>query len=476
MEIIPQDYQELLQKFIIDNFSEIIKQNITRSDSKNRVFNYIELLDILDEKLCIAARNSLKAIFETIDRSFKNSPERRHGYHIKSTQERTILTVFGEITISRTFYKHKKTFKSFCYLDRYLGLAKYDYFDPYIKALVIEKVADNSYNKTALEINSLIEKKVKLDAPTIYISRQTVYNIVKKALISIPEIIPKVTPSTIYIIADEKFVHTQHNNNQDAMVKSIVIFDGRSISKNRTKLLNKQIFSSRGSTCLDNALDYLYGTYNLDEIKRIIVMGDGALWIKNLKWHFKLDKHIKVIYALDQFHFKQAIHHITNDPLLGKILTSYVKKGNIHDFNTCLEQLTLDNPHREHILLEKQSYIINNQDPIKNLFSLKLKCPMEAQISHNIAALFTSRPKAYSLKMLDKLLNIRMLFKNNYNLKRLYLHNYNKPEVITYDKQELNFNIFDDYPRYSNIQSLIPDYAYPIPLDLDYYYLIHNSN
>ena len=40
---------------------------------------------------------------------------------------------------------------------------------------------------------------------------------------------------------------------------------------------------------------------------------------------------------------------------------------------------------------------------------------MESQISHNIAALFTSRPKAYSTKMINKLTKLRLLYKNNYN-------------------------------------------------------------
>ncbi len=51
---------------------------------------------------------------------------------------------------------------------------------------------------------------------------------------------------------------------------------------------------------------------------------------------------------------------------------------------------------------------------------------MESQISHNLAYLFTSRPKGYSLKTLNKLLKIRLLFKNNENIKLLYLNNFNK--------------------------------------------------
>ncbi|MDE5540143.1 MAG: hypothetical protein K2J20_06645, partial [Bacilli bacterium] len=54
-----------------------------------------------------------------------------------------------------------------------------------------------------------------------------------------------------------------------------------------------------------------------------------------------------------------------------------------------------------------------------------------------------SRPKGYSLKMLDKIIQIRLLFKNNENIKLLYLNNFNHSEIIELNHQNLNFNIFD---------------------------------
>lgn len=68
---------------------------------------------------------------------------------------------------------------------------------------------------------------------------------------------------------------------------------------------------------------------------------------------------------------------------------------------------------------------------------------MESQISHNIAALFTSRPKGYSKLMIEKLVKIRLLFKNNNNIKELYLNNYDTKEIKTYNEEEINYSIFD---------------------------------
>ena len=68
---------------------------------------------------------------------------------------------------------------------------------------------------------------------------------------------------------------------------------------------------------------------------------------------------------------------------------------------------------------------------------------MESQISHNIADLFTARPKAYSIKTIKQLTKLRMLYKNNQNIKKLYLNNFNSNEIITINKEKLNFDIFE---------------------------------
>ena len=79
--------------------------------------------------------------------------------------------MFGEITFSRTFYKSKLNGKCFCYIDRLLGLPKYDYFDPYIKSEVLFFASDNNYSKTAKHINSLIGNRISLIEKTSFISR-----------------------------------------------------------------------------------------------------------------------------------------------------------------------------------------------------------------------------------------------------------------------------------------------------------------
>ena len=114
-------------------------------------------------------------------------------------------------------------------------------------------------------INDLIGNRIKLEDKIKYLNRQTIRNIILDSKLSNPELKQLDTPETLYIIADEKWIHTQNNNNEDVMVKSIVTFDGIKDKPRRT-LNNKRIFASfKGNQFLDDTLDYLYYSYDLDK-------------------------------------------------------------------------------------------------------------------------------------------------------------------------------------------------------------------
>lgn len=443
MNIIPNNYEKILKEMIFNQFSSNLKKELYKTDNTNKVFNYINLLSNLDNSLCNIAKESLITIFESIDKSFRNSSERKHKYHIKAHLPRTILTIFGEITFTRTFYTDKHNKGSYCYLDRFLGLKKHDYFDPYIKATIVEYSANNPIPTVVNMINDLIGNRIKLEDKVKYLNRQTIRNIILDSKLSNPEQKQLDTPDTLYVIADEKWIHTQNNNNEDVMIKSIVVFDGIKDNPRRT-LKNKRIFAGfKGNQFLDDTLDYLYYSYDLDKVKNIFVMGDGARWIRSLTNHFQITNETNVIFGLDKYHFKQAIHHICLNKTLENVLSSYVLNNDRKNFKLFCEEFIKSYTHRVDTINQKKEYILNNWKNILNLYKYNLSCPMESQISHNLAYLLSSRPKGYSLRMLDKILKIRLLFKNNENIKQLYLNNFNKNEIIDYKKEELNFDILN---------------------------------
>lgn len=447
MTIITNNYEKVITEMIISKFSDNLRKVSTDISYQNTPYKFIGIISNIDKTLLDIAKSSLVTIFETIDKSYCNSIERKRKYHIKAHLPRTILTVFGEITFTRTFYTDRNNNGSYCHLDRFLGLKKNDYFDPYIKAKVIEESAKNSIPNVCNIINDLIGEKISLEDKIKYLNRQTIRNIILSAKISRPERIELATPRTIYIIADEKWAPTQNNNSKKVMIKSIVVFDGIN-GKKRRFLNNKRIFANFENGFLDEVLDYLYYTYDLDKVENIVVMGDGANWIRSLTSHFQINKNTNVIFALDKFHFKQAINHICIDPDFEDCLSTYVINNDKINFNIFVEELKVSFPNRTETIDRKTEYILNNWNYIQNLYKYDLSCPMESQISHNLAYLLTSRPKGYSLQMLSKIIKIRLLYKNKENLKLLYLNNLNKAEIIEYKKETLNFDIFDKFKQF----------------------------
>ena len=447
MNIILQNYSDLLKKVIFDIFSSQLKGELDKISPEGNVFNYINILSTLDESLCEVAKKALIQFFDSLDKSYRCSSERMKKYDVKARHTRTILTIFGEITFYRTFYISKANQSSFCYLDRLLGLRKYDYFDPYLKALIMEYVSNHSYGKSASYVNDLIENRIKLKKSFQYFSRQTVRNIVMREQVSIPEKLELETPETLYIIADEKFIPTQNNDNKDIMVKSVIIFDGIN-KKNpcRPKLNNKMIFASYDSSYKEASLDYIYKTYHSEKIKNIFIMGDGASWIKHLRDNFKIHPTVQITFALDKFHFKQAIHHILPEKEVEDALSTCIINNKKNDFIRLCDEIIDLYPDRKETILSKRNYILNHWHYILNLYKYHLSCPMESQISHNIADLFTSRPKAYSVKTLNKLLELRLLFKNGFNIKELFLNNFHSKVQLTIN-DNINYSIFEMYDK-----------------------------
>lgn len=459
MTIISQNYNNLITNLINKHILEATS-NIA-INSYDDVFNYINIIQNFDSILTKTITLSIKAYLEGLDYNYTISNERKQKYHIKDYRSRTILTIFGEITYSRHFFKSKLDSSSFCYVDRQLGLKKYQYFDPYIRSLVLSKSAEGSISLASRQINEMIGNRIHLTSKPSFLSRQSARNIILNSLVADASDSPLDTPEELYILADEKWVatqskedgskHSKNSHTKKVMVKSIVVFDGYSGTKRRT-LLHKKVFASDCNNIVTESLDYISTVYDTSKIKRVFVMGDGAKWIKALPQYYKFESTTQVYYCLDKFHFKQALHHLAMNSNYERYLLSYILNDNKCAFNQLVDFIKSEHPKREDTISKKYDYIISNWKDIKRLYQYKMSCPMESQISHNIAALTSSRPKGYSYKMLRKIIQLRLAFINKQNIKKLFLTNFNSSEVKHVTVEHLNFDIFDRY------KTLIPTY------------------
>lgn len=233
------------------------------------------------------------------------------------------------------------------------------------------------------------------------------------------------------------------------MQKSIVIFDGFITIGKRKYLNNKMTFSGRDEDFIYEAIEYIESAYDTTKIKRFYMLGDGASWIKNLKNYFNYNNDIEIIQALDKFHLKQSLWRMLPKEDVTNALLEYIINQDKDNFDRLSNEIIDLYPDRQEKIIEYKQYILNNWNNVKNLYKYNLSCPMESQISHTFASYFTSRPKAYNKNTIDKLIKLRLLKKNRYNIKKLFLNNINYDRIINLNNKEIDYSIFNRNDTYS---------------------------
>ena len=451
MNIISQNLRNVLKNRIktlispiLYNLVDFMVDNLFVEDAQNK---YFALLSTIQSSTREMIKKIIISTFEEIDENYKHSGDRISKYYInKSNVSRTLITIVGDITFSRTYYKSKYSNKKFFYLDYALDLPKYDHYDPIIKAIAINNATNTSQAEAARNVSAITgDLKYFMDNSSVYnIPRQSVYNWIKEW--KTPNIVPQSieTPETLYVMADEKYIGAQ-DIEKDIMVKCFVTFeDIKDISKNRRSLVNRSVFSCHSSNAWPLFMDYIAKRYDFSKIKNIALLSDGGTWIKTGISELKLDPNNTIKFYLCEFHFKQAIHHITTDENERKMLLDVFINKRKKDFINEVNKIMENNKNREKIITKKLNYIVNNYNSIKSMLELKIGSSMESHISHLIASFFASRPKGFSTKRIDQYLKLNDYKNNGINIFKLYMQSYKNNEIEDIDETIANTYTYDN--------------------------------
>ena len=429
MYILPQTYIDVIKNSLKSAFSSITFNHLDYS-SLSHIFLS------LNETLSTSIRQAMIQAFETMDQSYYESSLRKQIYESKGKRTRRIMTIFGELTFDRYYYVSHASRKGFYFLDYTLSLPMYDYYDPCIKAMVLSKCADHPYAMSAKLVFEQIGYQIgQTSLETLSsMTRQTVYNILRRfdtqALLSPISETPLISSKQVYIQLDEKYVPLQDKTRSKSrqMIKLAVIYTSKhQTHKNRFTLENRFVLTSLDNphAFAEEILSFLDEHFDLNVVETLIITGDGAQWIKQMKYYLRFRKNLRVTYVLDRFHTQQAINHITTIDSIKRVLRLLIIKRKKKRFKEVVELLMKDNPDRCETIKEKLNYILSNWHFIQNQYlSIFLGCSVEGHISHILAALFTSRPKAYSIRHLEKLSIIRSFHSNKQNIQMMILNHH----------------------------------------------------
>lgn len=434
--------------------TELIGQLLLPTNESYSPSNFVKYM----EDMCLHyeenIRQSIKEFLEEMDLRFRNSPERRKRYYVAYTGSRTIVTMYGEISYTRTLYKDRLDGSYYCYVDEKMGIGKYIRYTNDVACYATEAYADeNSMIKVGIEVGNLIHAKFSLKDNRDYaIPRQTIYNLMKRSKeIRIKPLIEKKVIDDIYILTDEKYLPAHESSSH--MLKSALIVEGlNKDDKKRHKYINPQYLSLyKSDNFANDILEYLNDRYDLEKLQHIHVLGDGANWIKATANELKCPN-TELTQYLCKFHFTQGLWRIFKDKPLYLKAIDYLYHNDKDDLYELFKVVEENETTKRNI-----EYIKNNYDLIQNTIHLKdMNCAMEQSISHHIHCQFDNVPKVYGDNNLNRYCSYRDNYRNKENLKQLFIEALNDlsedSDKTIINKTILNLEHFDSQkplPYYS---------------------------
>lgn len=408
MENILHDFNEK----VISLMTEFLKNSILEGGLS-------KFTDDLNDRLMQLGYDLTKFSLEYAEDIIFKLKERKNQFESLEKDERKIITIFGEINFKRRYYLDKKTDERVYLLDEYFKIAPKERLLENVETKLIEEATESNY-----------EKAGKVVAYKTEISKQTVMNKISELKINIDEekVIRKKVVDNIYCIADEDHVHLQKGGIEEPRL--IIVYDSILKEGKRTKLCNKKHFGGVYTKKIDDlweeVLTYLDNNYDLEKVKHIYILGDGANWIKTgLEW---LPKSINV---LDKFHLMKAVNGIVGKEnkentkekaeYKRKIYTSFYRlnfketKGIVYEI--LAEEMEEKARARKEKLLK---YILNNKEGIRNLYKNQKElhgCSAEGHVSHLYSARLSSRPLGWKVINVDNISKLRLIKANKKEIK-----------------------------------------------------------
>ena len=387
--------ETIIQQICMNMVEKVLK---TLKESKNLS------LDIITPEIREESNNTCLSIVEEyikyVNLEMRNQKKDRKskGLVIKEKDvDRKVITCLGELEYSRDIYFNKVENVYVKPIDSIFGIEPYERICKNVKADLVDKAIDNSYEKS----------KNLVGVPNI--SRQSVRNAILKSNLNNDKsmvVAEKKLLKELHIYADEGHVHLQKPNKIKGracqIVPLVTITEGtENVSKSRRRTINPYhiVDSSFDTSSLWKKVDeYIVGNYEVDEIKKI-----ERLIESNCK--------------------DEAIMYMSE-------LCSDIEDERVQ--NRCCNAC---------------NYIINNWEGIVNRYTLDIpgSCT-EGQVSHVLSERFSRNPMGWSKEVLGKLSVLRVHKKNGNKIdSSIYSNTGNEQyrDCVNKTNEKLNWSIFD---------------------------------
>lgn len=405
----------------IQQFNEFGVRKIEKS-IENFVSEKRDLADLvlgLQESLFELGRSIVAEVLEDMDEHVRNSAERKKRYEIVRKDPNTLLTSFGSVTYSRTYFKPKEGGQRKYIVDELAGINPHDRVSADVVINALDEATQSSYRKAGTKVaydNDLSKQAVMKKVHEIEVVDAPVTSTEKKAV------------QVLYIEADEDHVALQKKKKAGdsqrkagiSMPKLVYVHEGIDAEKSSVKrkvLKNVRYFGGdyKSEDLWLKVAKYIDEQYIEEKIETIYISGDGAKWIRQgLHWipqsRFVLDNHHMYKYI------RIATAHMPDESMYLAIQDAIGwpdKKMAAAAFDRVLK-LTESNTKKEAVR-EAKRYILNNWDGIEikeEKAGEIVGCSAEGHVSHVFSERLSSRPKGWSKMGVDQMAQLRIYKRN----------------------------------------------------------------
>lgn len=378
-------------------------------------------------------RELIKAYFELADEAIlkdKTSRKERGLVVERREDRRSVYTIFGDISFSRTYYYDKKRNAYIHPLDKALGLDKYERLTEAVAIKLVETAGQVSYAKSSMNVTNG------------ELSRQTVKNKIHSLNLEalktkVPE---KRSVKVLHIDADED--HVSLTNGRSTNLPLICIYEGIFKEGSKNRCINPIYMSGYGKDTDEfwlEVADKIYELYDPEDIKGIYIHGDGANWIKEgINWlpESKL--------VLDKFHLNKAILEATaRQPEKRRDIYRAINTSGLNSFKKITTEMAkcASSERERKMIADFRRYITNNWGSItiRNEEDCGSSSP-EGHVSHVLSSRLSSRPIAWSRKGLKAMSALRAYICSGGRIRSEHIKDTNQ-ESERADKKGYNFTL-----------------------------------
>lgn len=324
---------------------------------------------VIYEAACAGARETAKRLLEALDGEL--DARRGRGLRLEGYRQRTILTRFGPVSVSRRLYRRGR--RRVFLLDEALGWIRHRVLSPTLSAIAADVASQMPYRKAAEVLSKLICQSI--GATTLHQVVQTIGAAATEAQEQSrrslyeqgkAERVGTEVADPLFVEADGVSIALQRERARRAELKVAISYRGvKTISRDtkgrpRRSLVGKVTYAGMEDRerFWEGAWLKVGARYDLDRTTRVVLGGDGASWISR-----GLEGADDGLFQLDRFHLARELRRV----LGGAGMTAFQAaiSGDDETLRTLLAdtwRAANDDPERWEELLALEGYLSGNRD------------------------------------------------------------------------------------------------------------------